>query len=212
MIEFFDSMVQFLVAFAGSLGYLGIFILMTIESSFIPFPSEVVLLPAGLLIAQGQMSFSLALLFAIAGSLAGALVNYYLALYLGRKLTDKLVVKYGKFFFLTEASLKKSEDYFNEHGSITTFVGRLIPVIRQLISLPAGFAKMNMTKFCIYTGLGAGIWSFVLLYLGYLFGKNLNLIKENLNIITFWTILICAILVLIYIITKMRKRKVVKLN
>lgn len=212
MIEFFDSIVRFLVNFADSLGYLGIFLLMSIESSFIPFPSEVVLLPAGLLIAQGQMSFVLALLFAIFGSLVGALVNYYLAMHLGRRLTDKLVVKYGKFFFLTEASLLKSENYFQEHGSITTFVGRLIPVVRQLISLPAGFAKMNLTKFCFYTSLGAGIWSFILLYLGYIFGKNLDLIKENLNLITFWTILICSILVLIYIIDKIRKRKIVRLN
>jgi membrane protein DedA with SNARE-associated domain len=204
---FFDSIVQFLVNFASSLGYWGILLLMTIESSFIPFPSEVVLLPAGLLIAQGKMSFMAALFFATLGSLLGALFNYYLAKHLGRKLTDKLVARYGKFFLLTEAHLIKAENYFKEHGSITTFIGRLIPVIRQLISLPAGFAKMNMTKFCIYTSLGAGIWSFILLYLGYLFGKNLELIKTNLGIITILALLVCAIIALVYILFKVHKNK-----
>jgi membrane protein DedA with SNARE-associated domain len=204
--EIFHSLVDFLVSTIGKLDYLGIFLLMTLESSFIPFPSEVVLIPAGVLVSQGQMTFSLVLTAAILGSLAGAFINYFLALKLGRKAINLLLRKYGSLFFLNENHLKKSDLFFSKHGEITTFTGRLIPMIRQLISLPAGFSKMNLRKFSVYTALGAGIWSFILISLGILFGENISLIEQNLKTISIWVILSILILIIVYIIIKKKKK------
>lgn len=192
----------YLIETIGSLGYLGIFLLMTIESSFIPFPSEVVLIPAGLLISQGEMSFAIVLVLAILGSLLGAFLNYFLALHLGRRMVNALILKYGKIFLLNNNTLIKSEAYFDKHGEITTFLGRLIPGIRQVISIPAGFSRMNLARFTVYTSLGAGIWSLILIYLGMLLGENCILIKENLNLLIYMLIPISVFIVVIYLLIK----------
>ena len=205
--EFYSSAVEYLLATSSSLGYFGIFLLMVIESSFVPFPSEVVLIPAGVLVQRGEMVFLFVLFFAILGSLVGALVNYYLALYLGRGLVNVLAERYGKFFLIGRSSIEKSEKYFAKNGEVTTFLGRLIPGIRQLISLPAGFAKMRMDKFILFTFLGAGIWSFILIYLGYIFGGNMALIEENLHIVTVVIVVVSLVIVSFYFLRKKSKSR-----
>ncbi len=179
------ELAQLLVDAIFDWGYLGIFIMMAIESSFIPFPSEIVLIPAGYLASQGEMSIALIMLSALAGSMIGAFINYYLALTLGRK----FLLRYGKYFFIKEEALLKMENFFEKHGHISTFSGRLIPGIRQLISIPAGLARMNLAQFSLFTALGAGIWALVLVLLGYIIGENQALIAEYLHEITLGVVL-----------------------
>lgn len=204
--SYFSNLVEIIVSTVGSLDYFGIFLLMTIESSFIPFPSEVVLIPAGVLVQRGEMSFLLVFLAGVLGSLCGALANYFLALHLGRRFVNKLVDKYGKIFFVSPDSLDKSELFFNNHGEITTFTGRLIPVIRQLISIPAGFSKMNLARFSIFTSLGAAIWVFTLIVAGYYFGENLGFIEDNLKLVTLLLFTACLVIVLIYLQIKYKRK------
>ncbi|MBM3247616.1 DedA family protein [Candidatus Pacearchaeota archaeon] len=195
-----------MLVFSLKIGYLGTFIWMTIESSFLPWPSEPILLAQGALVSEGKMLFLGILVASILGSLVGALINYAIGYYLGRAAVAKLVSKYGRFLFLDSSSISKSEAYFAKHGEITTFIGRLIPVIRQFISIPAGFAKMNLPKFLFYTALGAGIWSAILISLGLLLGNNLVLIKTYINEITLATLGICLIAIIVYSILKRKRR------
>jgi len=184
------------------LGYLGIFLGMVIESSFFPFPSEVILIPAGALVARGEMNALFVFLAGLSGSILGAWINYFLAFFLGRKSIETLVGKYGHFLFITRKSLKKTDIYFEKHGEITTFVGRLIFVVRQLISLPAGFAKMHFGRFTFYTALGAGIWTAILIAVGYFFGGNSSPIMK---IVTVALIGIGLIITFVYYTIKAKK-------
>jgi len=196
------EIVNWIVQTVGSLGYAGIFIMMFLESSFFPFPSEVVMVPAGYLASKGEMSLTLAILAGIAGSLAGAVFNYFLAIKFGRA----FLIKYGKYLFLKDGALDKLESFFKNHGEISTFSGRLIPGIRQYISLPAGLAKMSLFKFSFYTALGAGIWVVVLALLGYFLGENEALVKEYLTQITIATLAFIVVLVGVYYYIKKEKK------
>ncbi len=185
---------QFLVDLIAGWGYIGIFIMMAIESSFIPFPSEIVLIPAGYLASQGEMSFLMILFAALAGSLVGALVNYFLAFTLGRT----FLLKYGKYFFIKENTLLKMEQFFEKHGHISTFSGRLIPGVRQLISIPAGLGRMSLRDFIFYSAIGAGIWAFILIILGYTLGENQELLNQYLKQITISVITLLVVLAMLY--------------
>jgi len=196
------ELAQDLVDLIFDWGYLGIFLLMAVESSFIPFPSEIVLIPAGYLASQGEMSFSLIMASALGGSMVGAFINYYLALTLGRK----ILAKYGKYFFIKENALKKMDDYFAKHGHISTFIGRLIPGIRQLISIPAGLSRMNLVVFSTFTALGAGIWAFILVMLGYIIGENQHLIDAYLKQITIGVVITLFLFGFWYYIIQKRKK------
>ncbi len=191
-----------IVTYIGDMGYLGIFLLMFLESTFFPFPSEIIMIPAGYLAYQGEMNLYLIILIGILGSVAGALLNYYLAMVFGRK----FILKYGKYFFIKEETLQKLDTFFIKHGEISTFTGRLIPGIRQLISLPAGLARMHIAKFSFYTAIGAGIWVIVLVLLGYLVGSNETLISEYLRSATLIA-LVCVVLITVFYIVRNRRRK-----
>jgi len=205
--EFLIEVFNFLVLIIKDLGYFGIFLGMMIESTIFPIPSEIILIPAGALIAKGEMTFSLVFLTAIVGTIVGAMINFLFALYFGRAVVNALLKKYGKFLFITPRRLEKADDYFIKHGEITTFVGRLIPIVRHLISLPAGFSKMNIIKFITYTTLGAGIWSAFLIYLGYLFWDRLAWINVQLNSFYVPLLILVFIIVIIYILVTKRNNK-----
>jgi len=175
-----EALVDWILGVAGAIGYPGIFVLMLLESSFFPFPSEVVMIPAGFLAYQGEMNPYLAVMAGILGSLAGAALNFYLAKHWGRP----ILLRIGKYFFLGPETLDKIDRYFARHGEISTFNGRLVPGVRQYISLPAGLAGMHFGKFMLFTGLGAGIWVAVLTALGYLMGSQEELLRENLHKLT----------------------------
>ena len=190
----FHQFVMWLADTIGQFGYPGIVLLMALESSFFPFPSEAVIPPAAYLAAGGKMNIGMVLLCGTAGSLLGAIFNYWLALKFGRPFFEK----YGRYLLVSSRSLDKADRFFEHHGHISTFVGRLLPGIRQYISLPAGLARMNLFVFCTATALGAGIWVTVLAGMGYWFGRNEELFMHNLNWITLAMAIACLILSILY--------------
>ncbi len=188
------EVINWIVSTVNDWGYFGIFAAMFLESSFFPFPSEVIMVPAGYLAYQGQMDLYGAIVVGIGGSLAGAVFNYYLAVWLGRPLLER----YGRYLLLSPETLDKLEAFFRRHGEISTFSGRLIPGIRQYISLPAGLSRMPMGRFAFYTALGAGIWVTVLTLIGYFVGQNEERIAPYLHNATLIAVLGVGGLVLFY--------------
>jgi membrane protein DedA with SNARE-associated domain len=208
-----EQIIDWIVGIVGQWGYIGIVIMMFLESSCFPFPSEVVMIPAGYLaspaylnsasyVAGHEMNLWVAIAMGIIGSWLGALFNYYLALLLGRP----LLLKWGKYLLISEKNFEKGEKFFRNHGEISTFTGRLIPVIRQYISLPAGIARMNMAHFLFWTGLGAGIWVTILAAIGYVAGQNRELIEKYSREATILALLGCAAIVIVYIIIHRRRK------
>ncbi len=189
------TLTQWLLETIGAMGYPGILLLMAMESSIIPVPSELVMPPAGYLAYQGKMNMAVVILCGTVGSLVGAYANYFVSHYLGRP----LILKYGRYVLIPPDKFERVERFFLQHGEISTFIGRLLPVIRHLISIPAGVAGMNHVKFSLYTLLGAGLWCTILTLIGYAIGENQQLIMQYSHNALLWVVLFSAALVAMYI-------------
>lgn len=209
-----DSLIQFCL---DHLNYWTVTLFMAIESSFIPFPSEAVVPPAAWKAAvTGEMSLVLVIMFATLGALIGALINYYLAVWLGRPIVYKFAnSRIGHMCLIDEAKVQNAEAYFDKHGAISTFVGRLVPAVRQLISIPAGLARMGLGRFLLYTTLGAGTWNVILGVLGYYMASIpglqteeavMNKVKEYSSEIGL-VFLVLALFIVGYLIYKGYKKK-----
>lgn len=212
MLDMLASHLDQIAVYAPMWGFALIFFFMTVESSFIPFPSEIVMIPAGFMAARGELTFHsaypdlvVAVLVGLAGSLAGAYVNYFLSAWLG----EPFLRKHGKWFFLKPAALDRAVELFNRYGSLATFVCRLLPAIRQLISIPAGIAKMPLGAFTFFTGLGAGIWTAILAFIGFWLGRTAGDIsyselvhrgKSYIDDNLIWVLLAVGILIVAHIV------------
>ncbi|MBU1684251.1 DedA family protein [Patescibacteria group bacterium] len=200
-------MINLLLQFSQNMGYWGIVFLMIIESSFIPFPSEIVIPPAAYLAHQGEMNIFLIILSGTIGSVIGALINYFLARTLGRKIIYSLSGhKLLKLFLINEKKIAYAENYFLKYSGASTLFGRFVPALRQLISLPAGFSKMNLKKFILYTGLGSGMWVTILAILGYALDANQQLLSKNYKEISLFFIAVIALIIMWIIVAKYTKR------
>jgi membrane protein DedA with SNARE-associated domain len=187
------------------LGYPGIMVLMAIESSVLPLPSELVMPPAGYLAAKGQMNSVLAVGVGTLGSVIGALVNYALALFVG----EPLLRKYGKYVLVSARSLDRTEAFFRRHGEISTLIGRLLPVVRHLISIPAGVSRMNLGRFIFFTTLGAGVWCAILTYLGWIIGRHGEQVETVIGPYvhhTFLTYILPGVVILLVVYVLWRRR------
>jgi membrane protein DedA with SNARE-associated domain len=207
-----DSMVERLIGWLLTtlltLGYPGIVLLMAIESSILPLPSELVMPPAGYWVAKGKLSLPIVLLCGTAGSVIGALANYWVAQLLGRA----FVQRFGRYVLLSEHSLERAERYFASHGEISTLVGRLLPVIRHLISIPAGIARMRLSRFVTYTAVGAFAWCAVLTGIGYFLGQHEDVLRneEVQHYVTRVLVILIPVIVIgvgTYIVLQRRRRR-----
>ena len=179
LLAFIDAQALFAMVWEH-MSYFYVFLFMTIESSFIPFPSEIVVPPAAYIATVDHtMNIWGVGIASTLGALAGSIINYLLAVWIGRPIIYAFArSRAGAVCMISPEKVRKAEDYFDAHGAVSTFIGRLIPVIRQLISLPAGLARMNFGKFCLFTTLGAAVWNAILCWLGWFLAQFVS--KEDL--------------------------------
>ncbi len=210
---------EFFKWFVENASYVFVFIFMVIESSFIPFPSEVVVPPAAYIACQtanlnpNNLNIYMVIVFATLGAITGALINYYLAKWIGRPIVYKFAnSKFGHACLIDQEKVQHAEAYFDKNGAISTFIGRLIPAVRQLISIPAGLARMNIWKFILYTGLGAMLWNIILAILGWWLSTIVTLdnlyekIEEYNSYLSLGGVIL-AIFCIIYIIRNIYKHQ-----
>lgn len=190
-----ESIAEWLVDFVHGFGYFGIFIMTFLESTFVPIPAELTMVPAGYLAHQGEMDGLLVLVIAVTGAVMGSIANYYIAFHYGRR----FLYAYGKYLFFGHEKMEKLDKFFASHGEISTLTGRLVPGLRHFISFPAGLAHMNLKKFIIYTGIGGGLWMATLILLGYVIGGNKALVRHYTPYVTAIAISGVIIMVILYI-------------
>lgn len=213
--SFVDNVIAW---YSAHMNYASIAGLMAIESSFIPFPSEVVIPPAAFVASDPASSLcvsdtyliniGLIILVGTIGAMVGAIINYLLAMWLGRPIIYKFAdSKLGHLCLLSSEKVQKAEDFFNDHGKVSTFVGRLIPAIRQLISIPAGLSKMHFGQFLLYTFLGAFIWNTILAALGYVANGQMDLIHKYSHELSVAIVVVFAVAVVVLVLKKVLSRR-----
>lgn len=210
----FDA-ADFFQWFVENANYLFVFVFMVVESSFIPFPSEVVVPPAAYLACtKGDMNIVMVVVVATMGAIVGALINYYLAKWIGRPIVYRFAnSKFGHACLIDESKVQTAEQYFDKHGAISTFIGRLIPAVRQLISIPAGLARMNIWVFVLFTGLGAILWNVILAALGWWLGTIVPLdqlfetVEKYNSYLTYAGLAIAVICVMVIVWNVMKHKK-----
>jgi len=204
--ELFSSTLEW---YMGNINYLTITLLMAVESSFIPLPSELVIPPAAYLAAKGELNLGLVILFSTIGCIIGALFNYVLSFYLGRKIIYALAdSKMARLFFINRAKIENAEEYFRTNGNTSTFIGRLLPGIRHLISIPAGLAKMNLKKFIFYTAIGSLLWNAILAIMSYILVEQWEVYFREIT----WGFIIIGVGFVVYLVIKGVKKRNSKLK
>jgi membrane protein DedA with SNARE-associated domain len=204
MMEFFQSLADW---YMNNMNYVTIFLLMALESTFVPLPSEIVIPPAAWKAASGDLNIFLVVLFATAGALVGASFNYFMSLWLGRPIVYAFAEsKVGKLFFLSKEKVMKAETYFDKHGKGSTFIGRLVPGIRHLISIPAGLAKMNFKQFILFTAIGSTLWHTILAALSYFLYSQKDLFNQYMKEIS-WALLVAGLCFVVFLVIRSIRKK-----
>ena len=201
-----EILINYITQFISTIGYAGIFVLMTLESMIAPIPSEAVMPFAGFLVASGRFSFSNVIIISSIGSIVGSLVSYYLGYFGGQP----LIKKFGKYLFLEEQHLDWTTHFFEKYGTATIFVSRFIPVVRHVISIPAGYAKMDIAQFVIYTFIGATLWNGFLTYVGLRLGENWDIIRSYTKILDIAVIGVIVLGLAVWILLHFRRKAVHK--
>jgi membrane protein DedA with SNARE-associated domain len=200
--EILGQIALFCINAISSMGYIGVGFLMMLESMIFPIPSELVMPFAGFLIAEGKMTFFWVVFSSIIGSLIGSLLSYYIGLRGGKR----FLIKYGKYFLLDKEHLVKTEQWFSKKGELTILIGRFIPVVRHFISIPAGFGKMNLKRFVLYTAIGAGIWNSFLMYIGFILGNNWESISHYSDYFSWGVLIILIIFGIYFVVNRLNKK------
>lgn len=201
--ETLTQLAHWLVTFVQQFGYGGLFITSFLEATVVPIPSELTVIPAGYLVHQGEMNFWLVMLATTGGTIVGSLMNYYIALHVGRR----FLTAYGKYFLIDQRKIDLMERFFHKHGEISMLTGRLVPGLRHVVSFPAGLGRMDLKKFTIYTGVGGAVWMFTLVCVGYFIGGNKELVHEYMPVITVAVVMTVLTMITLYVIRHRRKTK-----